>query len=94
MYALLIRFLLFISALFIFKRMIGLFVSGNSGKPKKEAAGSGASTIKDTVKDPICGMYMDPRLAIHLENGRGSFYFCSEECRHKFLSAPPAKEPL
>jgi YHS domain-containing protein len=94
MYALLIRFLLFIAAFFIFKRLINLFVSGNSRKPKKEAAESGASAIKDTVKDPVCGMYMDPRLAIHLENGEGSFYFCSEECRHKFLSVPPAKEPF
>ena len=42
----------------------------------------------DTVKDPVCGMYMDPKLAIPLENGKESLYFCSEECRRKFLSAP------
>jgi len=44
--------------------------------------------MSDTVKDPVCGMYMDPRLAIRLEFKNGSFYFCSDECRQKFLSKP------
>ena len=38
------------------------------------------------VKDPVCGMYMDSRLAIRLENKNESLFFCSEECRNKFLS--------
>jgi YHS domain-containing protein len=33
-----------------------------------------------TVKDPVCGMYMDPRLAIQ----SGGQYFCSEECRRRY----------
>jgi YHS domain-containing protein len=45
------------------------------------------------VKDPVCGMYMDPRLAVtHRKNG-GVFYFCSEECKRKFLEIPPGKNP-
>jgi uncharacterized protein len=51
------------------------------------------------VKDPICGMYMDSRLAIRLENSKEAHYFCSEECKNKYLhksvdtgqaSPPPA----
>jgi YHS domain-containing protein len=38
------------------------------------------------VKDPVCGMYMDSRLAIRLENQSEAIFFCSEECRKKFLS--------
>jgi YHS domain-containing protein len=90
MYALLIRLLIFISAFFLFKRLAGRLFGGSVGRAKGGSAEAGASAIKDTVKDPICGMYMDPRLAICLENREGSFYFCSEECRHKFLAAPPA----
>jgi YHS domain-containing protein len=39
------------------------------------------------VKDPVCGMYMDPRLAIRLRRQQeGDLYFCSEECRRRYLS--------
>lgn len=38
------------------------------------------------VRDPVCGMYMDPRLAVRMEVKTGSVYFCSDECQRKFLS--------
>lgn len=88
MYALFVRFLLFIATIWFVQRIIGFFFRGNLKKPNSTPPGAGASVTKDTVKDPICGMYMDPRLAIHLENGKELFYFCSEECRSKFLSTP------
>ncbi len=40
------------------------------------------------VKDPVCGMYMDFRLAIPFENRKEAFYFCSEECKNKYLGKP------
>jgi YHS domain-containing protein len=42
------------------------------------------------VKDPVCGMYLDPRLAISVPTKKGAFYFCSEECRNKFPMAKTA----
>ena len=54
--------------------------------PSPNASGNApASSSKDTVKDPICGMYMDPRLAIRLPRKEGDVFFCSEECRERFL---------
>jgi len=38
------------------------------------------------VKDPVCGMYMDPRLAVRLEIRDKHLYFCSEKCKSKYLS--------
>ena len=38
------------------------------------------------VKDPVCGMYMDSRLAIRLDRRDKSVYFCSESCKSKYLS--------
>jgi YHS domain-containing protein len=29
---------------------------------------------------------MDPRLALHVDNSDGSFFFCSDECRRRFLA--------
>jgi Cu+-exporting ATPase len=37
--------------------------------------------------DPICGMTVDERTAISAERDGNTFYFCSEHCRRKFLSA-------
>ena len=45
------------------------------------------------VKDPVCGMYMDPRLAVKYEIKNGTFYFCSENCKKKFLEIKPGEEP-
>lgn len=40
------------------------------------------------AKDPICGMNVDEASALHAERDGQSFYFCSDHCRQKFLSAP------
>jgi Cu+-exporting ATPase len=40
------------------------------------------------TKDPVCGMTVDPATALHAERDGKTFYFCSEHCRAKFLSAP------
>ena len=38
------------------------------------------------TKDPICGMTMDEATALQFERDGKTFYFCSDHCRHKFLS--------
>ena len=38
------------------------------------------------VKDPVCGMYMDSRLALRLDRRDKDIYFCSEKCKSKYLS--------
>jgi len=89
MYALIVRFLLFIATFWFIQRILSFVFRFNLKKPNSVPPGTGASVSSNTVKDPICGMYMDPRLAIHVEKGKESFFFCSEECRRKFLSIPP-----
>ena len=38
--------------------------------------------------DPICGMTVDKASALHAERDGQTFYFCSDHCRQRFLSAP------
>ena len=45
------------------------------------------TTTTDT-KDPVCGMTVDEASALHAERDGKTFYFCSDHCRQKFLSAP------
>ena len=48
---------------------------------------------KSVTKDPICGMTVDEATALHAERDGKTFYFCSDHCRQKFLSTPPARSP-
>jgi Cu+-exporting ATPase len=42
-----------------------------------------------TVKDPVCGMNVDPHTAKHrAEHAGHSYYFCAARCREKFLAEP------
>ncbi|MDV3429029.1 MAG: YHS domain-containing protein [Bacillota bacterium] len=40
----------------------------------------------ETVKDPICGMKVNPDTAIKQIIDDKTYYFCSESCRKEFLS--------
>ena len=46
------------------------------------------TTGTDTVRDPVCGMMVDPTKALSLEQDGQTFSFCSEHCRQKFASSP------
>ncbi|HUW23640.1 MAG TPA: heavy metal translocating P-type ATPase [bacterium] len=43
------------------------------------------------LKDPVCGMEVNPQDAIKLEKDGKTFYFCSEHCKNKFLGKDEMK---
>ena len=48
-----------------------------------------AGTTASLVKDPVCGMAVDPRSAKHKTEHRGNiYYFCSARCRERFEAEP------
>lgn len=36
------------------------------------------------LRDPVCGMYVDPNNALKGKMGGKTYYFCSESCRAEF----------
>jgi YHS domain-containing protein len=40
------------------------------------------------VRDPVCGMHLAEGLAIAERSGGETIFFCSEECRNKFMVEP------
>jgi len=47
------------------------------------------SQAGDGVKDPVCGMTVDPHSAQHRHTHHGHpYYFCSAKCREKFIAEP------
>jgi len=48
---------------------------------------------KSETKDPVCGMTVDEATAPSTERDGKMFYFCSEQCRQKFLSTSTGVKP-
>ena len=45
--------------------------------------------LEGGVKDPVCGMIVDPHTAKHRHTHAGRpYYFCSDGCREKFIVDP------
>lgn len=62
----------------------------NSGSPSEYSGYN--SSQSNTVKDPICGMNINPDTAIReISNGR-AYFFCSESCRREFLSRQQGRD--
>jgi P-type Cu+ transporter len=48
-----------------------------------------AAAANDRVRDPVCGMTVDPHTAKHRHTHDGRpYYFCSARCREKFVAEP------
>ena len=42
--------------------------------------------VEEMVQDPVCGTWVPLNQAIAFRRGRETLYFCSAECRDKFLA--------
>ncbi|WP_395681209.1 heavy metal translocating P-type ATPase [Dokdonella sp.] len=68
----------------------------DSSSPVPAAAKTGSccarhdeAQVADSVRDPVCGMSVDPHTAQHRAEYRGrTWYFCSAHCREEFLAEP------
>lgn len=59
----------------------------HSGCGEAPAAGQSAENLR--VKDPVCGMLVDPRAAKwHFMHKGTQYFFCSERCLNRFVEAP------
>ncbi|MGD0308537.1 MAG: hypothetical protein ABSC02_04540 [Acidobacteriota bacterium] len=83
--AILLRFLAILWVLWAILRIFRFPKRKPQAQPRPDP---GTAACQDTVKDPVCGMYMDPRLAIRTPGKEGDVFFCSEECRQRYLNRP------
>ncbi len=78
---------MFISALWFVQRALGLVFGVPKRQPRREPAPPDASNGNSKmVRDPICGMYLDPRLAVPFKHKKETLYFCSQDCLQKFTA--------
>ena len=68
-------------------RLLGGVVEGAiSSGPAAGKGPLGRPGVK-MVRDPICGTFVVPGKALELAKGRETLYFCSDNCRDKWLNA-------
>src|SRR5665213_790554 len=62
----------------------------NSSEPDHSGEGHAAAPrMVNGVKDPVCGMTVDPRTTPHRHTHQGRpYYFCSAGCQSKFVAQP------
>ena len=61
---------------------------GPSSKPQtRENSGSQVPLTGELKKDPACGTYIAAAGSIKGTVGGQTFYFCSKECRDKYLAS-------
>ncbi len=63
-----------------------LFRLLTGGRKKVEGRGQAASPVHDVlVEDPVCKVCVPMKQAVVLKEDGETIYFCSVECREKFI---------
>lgn len=88
------RFLLrilfiFIAVFGVMSLLRGALTPQRSGTDRSGPQDRGERTGK-LMKDPVCGTYVPAETALTARSDSGTNYFCSEECRRKFLAGMQA----
>src|SRR5882762_3909197 len=64
-------------------------MSDSSPAPKPSLPGLPILPATPKVKDPVCGMMVDPqKSAAKVEHGGMNYYFCSDRCTKRFEKNP------
>ena len=85
----LVRFVLLVFAVFMFLtvlRGLRIFLAAFLGRPgpsrdARVPGGSGRIREAEMVRDPVCGTWVDRRLALVVERAGETVPVCSEKCR-------------
>jgi len=84
------RFLLalvfFGAAILLLRRLAGLFVS--TGKPPGSGRARRHNGATELVRDRVCNTFLPKNKALELTADGEIHFFCSKECRSRFLAGP------
>jgi YHS domain-containing protein len=78
----LLRLLLVAALVYLIYRLF--WPKKRQGRTTK-GSGTTAGRMEEMKKDPICGTYVPESQALSMKVEAQTHYFCSEDCRKKFL---------
>lgn len=83
----LLYFALWAGLIFVMMRFgCGAHIMGHGGHRRRRGAGGQIPPVKAT--DPVCGMTVETATAKSSAHRGHIYYFCSQNCREKFETAP------
>jgi uncharacterized protein len=81
-----IKILILLAVGYLLYRAMKSWMFPDARSPKNVSA-KGAGQIDDVmIKDPYCETYFPRRDAVHLNLSGNDLYFCSKECRDKYIA--------
>ena len=82
------RLLIFIAIIYIVYKVLKSWMLKKLPEDRSPVSGGTSSEIDDVmVKDPYCQVYFPKRKGIQLKVKGEDLYFCSPECKDKFIES-------
>ncbi len=86
------RLLILIAIVYLVYRLVKSWMMKNLPSTGNTISDRTTSEIDDVmVKDPYCEVYFPKRKGVHLRTDGEDLYFCSQECRGKYIEAKSIK---
>jgi YHS domain-containing protein len=83
-----LRYLFWVLVISWVMRLLGRLVSqmgGDTAKRQPYVDVTNDVVSKKLVRDPVCGIHISEGLALPLKQGNETIFFCSAECRDRYL---------
>lgn len=80
------RLLIYVLIFFIIYQIYKAARVSLSGPPPRDTRQDSDVITAELVEDPVCHAYCPKDDSLRAERGGRTYYFCSEECRKKFVS--------
>ena len=87
LYELFLPLALFLALRAIFRQFMGGYRASRNS-PSTASRASSVATVGELKKDPVCGTYVSTAGSLTQMVGGSAVYFCSQECRDKYLARP------
>lgn len=87
-----IRFLILAVVAYVFYRALKSWMFPGPDASNTVADRNIGKIDDDMIKDPFCEAYFPKRNAVHLNYGGQDLYFCSTECKEKYIAAQSGNE--
>ena len=85
-----IKLIIYILLIYVAYKVIKGWTAPSVSTERREDRNAG--TVDDImIKDPVCGVYFPKRDGIYLNADGSDMYFCSSECRDRFVDSSSKK---
>ena len=87
-----IRFIILFVVGYVLYRSLKSWMFPAASSSRSVSSGTAAEIDDVMIKDPFCEAYFPKRNGVHLTFGGKDLYFCSNQCKDKYLAAQSGKK--